>query len=409
MGADLPQESLDGAAPCLTLVSLAQDGATTGVHQHASLPDLTATLHELAAGEPFALAVNVPVVVPAKLSRSRPVENLVRRRFGFAMPPGGRGGKRGSAAVAGESLLMGLAGAGEPCLPYPDRNRLRSCIAECSAGLTLKVLAWERSPLSGAGDAAAREDWFRNYELPPYRGRLPARIGWGQRVANLDICLRLLESRDDLDLSAARRQSTSVSDADELERAAGVFDASLLAATARRYLEDPSSCVFLGDREQGYLIVPAESVVRRLARATGSQTAGQLFPRASLRDRLGQHAALRPTDLLPVAGRPQRTEARFHEPPRYEFDNLDEMLWWKHCRHLGGPSLPVEGLHELVVQLDALQESSVPLRLQRSRHQTLSFRFEPTGAWRAHIPTRDGRIYPFRVLRAIYDTLPGDA
>jgi len=409
MGADLPQAVSGDAAPPLTVVSLAEDGAIAGVHQFATLPELTAIVRELAGGEPFALAVNLPIVVPPKASRSRPVENLIRRRFGFTLPPGGRGSMTDGGTVVGESLMMALAAAGEPCLPYPDRNRLRSCLVECHARLALKVLAWEQSPLANAGDGAAREEWFRAYELPTYRGRMPARSSWRHRAANLDICLRLVEARSDLDLTAARRQLMAAGNGAELEQAAGVFEATLLAATARRYLEDPASCIFLGDHEQGYVIVPAESIVRRLARSTGGHTVGQLFPKASLRDRLGPHAALRPTDLLPVAGRPQRTEARFHEPPRYEFDNLDEMLWWKHCRHLGGPSLPVEGLHELVVQLDALPDSQVPLRLQRSRHQTLSFRFEPTGAWRVHIPTRDGRIYPFRVLRAVYDTLPGDA
>jgi hypothetical protein len=45
-----------------------------------------------------------------------------------------------------------------------------------------------------------------------------------------------------------------------------------------------------------------------------------------------------------------------------------------------------------------------PLRLTRSRHKTLSFRFEPPQIWRARIAPRDGRTYPFRVLRAVYET-----
>ena len=43
------------------------------------------------------------------------------------------------------------------------------------------------------------------------------------------------------------------------------------------------------------------------------------------------------------------------------------------------------------------------LRLVRSRHKTLSFRFEPPAAWRPRIPPRDGKTYPFRVLRATFD------
>jgi hypothetical protein len=191
-----------------------------------------------------------------------------------------------------------------------------------------------------------------------------------------------------------------------VERAAGIFDATLIAGTARRYLESPETCLFLGDRERGYVILPADGLVRRLALASTAAPAGQLFPQASLRERLGPHSRLRSVELLSVPGRPQRTEASFKDLPRYEFDNLDEMLWWKHCRHLAGPSLPTEGLHELVVLIGSDPENATPLKLQRSRHQTLSFRFEPPAAWRARVTTRDGRTYAFRVLRAVYETLP---
>jgi hypothetical protein len=86
------------------------------------------------------------------------------------------------------------------------------------------------------------------------------------------------------------------------------------------------------------------------------------------------------------------------------------MLWWKHTRHLEGPSLPTEGLSDLVISLGSGGESDTsPLRLVRSRHRTLSFRFEPPGAWRALLPTRDGKTYAFRVLRATYQTLPAQA
>ena len=51
-------------------------------------------------------------------------------------------------------------------------------------------------------------------------------------------------------------------------------------------------------------------------------------------------------------------------------------------------------------------DDGAPLKLQRSRHETLSFRFEPPAAWREHVPTRDGKTYPFRVVRAVYETLP---
>ena len=44
-----------------------------------------------------------------------------------------------------------------------------------------------------------------------------------------------------------------------------------------------------------------------------------------------------------------------------------------------------------------------PLRLLRSRHKVLSFRFEPPAAWRGRIATRDGKAYAFQVVRAVYE------
>jgi hypothetical protein len=108
-----------------------------------------------------------------------------------------------------------------------------------------------------------------------------------------------------------------------------------------------------------------------------------------------------------MPGRPQRAEARFRNLPHYEFDNVDEMLWWKHCRHLAGPSLPTEGLSELVVALgeESNGRPAPQLRLMRSRHRTLSFRFEPPATWRKYVPTRDGRTYAFKVVRATFETV----
>ena len=54
----------------------------------------------------------------------------------------------------------------------------------------------------------------------------------------------------------------------------------------------------------------------------------------------------------------------------------------------------------------AAEPGGQPLRLARSRHRTLSFRFDPPDQWRSHVPTRDGRTYPFAVVRAVYETLP---
>ena len=52
--------------------------------------------------------------------------------------------------------------------------------------------------------------------------------------------------------------------------------------------------------------------------------------------------------------------------------------------------------------------SGTSLRLVRSRHRTLSFRFDPPAAWRNRVPTRDGKTYPLQVQRAVYETLSTD-
>ncbi|MDX1390233.1 MAG: hypothetical protein R3344_13665, partial [Acidobacteriota bacterium] len=178
---------------------------------------------------------------------------------------------------------------------------------------------------------------------------------------------------------------------------------ALVGGTARRYLEAPETCVFLGDPDKGYTILPADGFVRGLAIREGPPKRGRLFPRASLRERLGEAADLRAAGLLDMPGRPQRLEADFKAAPRYEFDNVDEMLWWKHCRHLSGPTLPTEGLVELSVRLDGNDNL---LRMVRSRHRTLSFRFDPPGQWRKWLPTRDGKTYPFEVVRATFEAAP---
>jgi len=383
----------------------------TTIQHVPSLPAVATAVAGLAAGEPFLLGVNVPMVVPSKSTRARPVESLVRRRFGFRMAPGGRAAPGGSLPpVVGETLLAGLAAAGLPCLPYPDRDRRQSSMAETHPALILKTLLWESSPLASAGDQAVREHLFRAYGPPAYCPPLArARSGWAERAASMDVILRALGRNEAFDLEPAREALLRAESEPGLDRAAGILDALLIAGTARRYLESPETCLFLGDRERGYVILPADGFVRRLAQSGTAGAGDRLFPRASLRERLGAHAQLRSAGLLPVPGRPQRTEASFKDPPQYEFDNLDEMLWWKHCRHLAGPTLPTEGLHELLVVLgpdSPDDDRRSPLKLLRSRHQTLSFRFDPPSAWRERMATRDGKIYPFRVLRAVYETLP---
>ncbi len=408
VGVDI-QRSPSGDEPAEhTLVVLDESGNVARTQRMSSLPEVAAWVGDHVGSEPFLLGVNVPVVVPAKPARSRSVENLVRRRFGFRLPAGGRAALSGSPlGVAGETLLAGLAAAGRPCLPYPDRGRRQSGLVESHPALIVKALSWEASPLARSPERPERDELFRAYAPPSYRSsQIKSRCGWAEQAVALDLALGALGDAPGFDTTPARDALDSASSGTEVERAGALLDSALLAGTARRYLASPESCVFLGDQENGYLILPADDYLRRLALSDARKPRGRLFPQASLRERLGTYAQLRSADLLTVPGRPQRTEATFREHPRYEFDNLDEMLWWKHCRHVKGPILPTEGLQELHVSLSDDAGEVELLKLVRSRHRTLSFRFEPPASWRAHVPTRDGKTYPFAVIRAIYDTLP---
>ncbi len=407
LGADLRPEAPAPGAREISLVLLDEAGRVVSIRHPASIPELAASVVELAAGEPFLLGINLPVVVPERAGRVRPVENLVYRRMGFRLPHGGRTALVGA---GGEALLAALAAAGHPCLPYPDRDRRTSGLAEIHAGLVLKVLLWEDSAAARGRDRREKEMIFRAFAPPQYRpSRRQARAAWAERAVAMDLLLRAIGNARQLDLRPAREALAAADTASDVDRAAAILDACLIAGAARLYLEDPEASLFLGDRQEGYVILPADGFVRRLALRDLRPGRAVLFPRGSLRARLGDAVEIRPAGLLDVPGRPQRIEAVFRDQPLYEFDNVDEMLWWKHCRHLAGPAIPIEGLQELVVmpgKETSPADAGGSFRLLRSRHRVLSFRFDPPEAWRARIPTRDGRTYPFRVARAIFETLP---
>ena len=407
LGVELAADSPSAPAGAHSLVLLAEDGTVARAEQVESLPALAAAVARLVGDDPFLLGVDIPVVVPAKSARTRPVESLVRRRFGTRMPPGGRASQSPSPpGLPGETLIAGLATAGLPCLPYPDRDRRKSGLAEAHPSLILKSLLWESLSIPFT-DSANGEELFRAYAPPGYRrGRVAARTQWAERAMNLELVLRGLGTADGFDLQPCRDELARASSDREVDRAGALLDSALIAGTARRYLESPEHCLFVGDREQGYLVLPADGFIRRLGAGDARPSSGDLFPQASLRQRLGGSARLRSSDLLSVPGRPQRLEASFSDAPRYEFDNVDEMLWWKHCRHLAGPHLPTEGLCGLSVTLEGAGPSEGTLQLVRSRHRTLSFRFDPPGRWREHVPTRDGKTYPFQVVRAVFETMP---
>jgi predicted RNase H-like nuclease len=401
-GADLRE--LDVASGTATIVALDADGAIATVARVGDLPGLAREVSRLTAGEPFLLAVDVPVAAGQTAGKARRVDGWVRRRLGVRIPTAKPGG---APFVGGSELVTALAMAGHPCLPFPDRDRRQSGLAEVHPELVAKALLWESSTASTARDLPEREVILRAVPVPEYRTVRPTRTAWAEHYALLDAAVRALSVADGFDFRPARSELDRAHSDEAVSAAASLLDATLLAGAARRYLEEPERCAFVGLRETGYVVLPADAFVRRVAlrepaRATGEAS---LFPRESLASRLAPHAVLRPSALLKMPGQTQRIEAVFETQPRYEFDNLDEMMWWKHCRHLSGPELPIDGLHEIVVRLDAEgdDEATMSLRLVRSRHKTLSFRFEPPAAWRPRVPPRDGKTYPFRVLRAVFE------
>ena len=400
LGADL--RDIDGSGGAGTLVALDASGAVASFQRIDDAASLARETGRLASGEPFVLAVDLAVVGDGA-SKPRRVDGWLHRRLGVRIAPRMPGGP---ARVSGAELLAAMATSGHPCLPFPDRDRRRSGLAEIHPELVLKAIAWEASAASQARELPDREGILRALPVPDYRGPKP-RASWAERFGSLDTALRIASTAGGFDLRAARDELSRAGDDEALAAAGSLFDATLLAGTAHRYLEEPERCAFAGERETGYVILPADAFVRRVVlreTAPPSERAA-LFPRASLEQRLGAHASIRPLELIDLPGRPPRMEAVFTAPPLYEFDNLDEMMWWKHCRHLAGPEVPVEGLQEIFVRLESGDGASgAPgLRLVRSRHRTLSFRFEPPSAWRARLAPRDGKTYPFRVLRAVFD------
>lgn len=406
LGVDLIRDPPADRPTRHTLVILDDDGRVARHQRLGTLPEVAAAVGQLAGDDAFLLGVDIPVVVPAKPSRMRPLENHVRRRFGTRLGPGGRAAlSTEPLGVAGEALMAGLAAAGRPCVPYPDRDRRQSGLAEIHPALVLKALLWEGDSIAGTRDQQGREALLRAYAAPAYRAaRLPARTNWAEQAVALDLLLRLIGPAREFDIQPVRERLARAGNEEEVESAAALLDAVLIASTAHRYLQSPESCLFVGDREGGYCILPADGFIRRMGSTEAPTRHGELFPQASLRELLGRDARLRSMDLLS-----ERVEATFESRPRYEFDNRDEMMWWKHCRHVAGPRLPIEGLAELTVVLESKSGDESPsLRLVRSRHNTPSFRFDSPAAWRRHVPTRDNKTYPLRVLRAVYETLPAD-
>jgi len=396
LGATVRELTSSGGRGALAVLD--PEGRLASVAAIDGLAALTREAGRIAAGEPFLLAVDLAIVTPASAAKTRRVDGWIHRRLGVRLAAAR------AAALPGSELVAALSAAGHPALPYPDRDRRRTGLVEIHPELVLKALLWESSAAAAAPSLPDREEVLRALEVPLYRGTKLARASWAERFAALDRAMRSVAGVAELDHAALREELTRAVTVDAVDRAAAAFDAALLASAARRYIEEPERCAFVGDRETGYTVLPADAFLRRVVlREPGRPERGALFPRASLKDRLQSHADVRALELLDLPGRAHHFEAVFREAPLFEFDNVDEMLWWKHTRQLDGPEVPSEGLREMVVKLEAPSASDGPLRLTRSRHKTLSFRFEPPQTWRARIAPRDGRTYPFRILRATYE------
>ncbi len=400
-GADLRE--LDVALGFGTIVALDAKGHVAHLARVGDLSGLAREISTLSGGEPFLLAVDVPVAAAGPAAKARRIDGWLRRRLGVRIPTARPGG---APYLTGSELINALAMGGHPCLPFPDRDRRHSGLAEIHPELVAKALVWESST-AAARELPEREAILRALPIPDYRNLRAPRETFAEQYASLDAALRVFSGAAGFDFRPAVAELERARTAEAVAAAASLLDASLLAGAARRYLEEPERCAFVGQRETGYVVLPADAFVRRVALREPVRVAGHaaLFPRESLESRLAAHATLRPLALLDLPGQTQRIEAVFERQPRYEFDNLDEMMWWKHCRHLSGPELPSEGLHQLVVRLDSAgdDDATLSLILVRSRHKTLSFRFEPPAAWRPRVPPRDGKTYPFRVLRAVFD------
>jgi len=401
LGGDL--RDLDGTVGRGTIVALDPSGSVSHVARVSDLAALAQEVGKLAAGEPFLLAVDVAVAGGGS-GKPRRVDGWLRRRLGVRISTAR---PDGTPHVTGADLIHTLATAGHACLPFPDRDRRQSGLVEIHPELVLKALLWERSAAASPRELPERDAILRALPVPEYRPRHPAKAPWPERFAALDAALRAAGHAEGFDFRPALDELQRAGSDEAVAAAASTFDAILLAGAARRYLESPEHCAFVGQRETGYVVLPADAFVRRIALREPARPAehAALFPRASLASRLAPHAVVRPSALLNMPGQAQQVEAVFETHPRYEFDNLDEMMWWKHCRHLTGPELPTDGLRELVVRLDPAvsDDGAIGLRLVRSRHKTLSFRFEPPSAWRLRVPPRDGKTYPFRILRASFD------
>ena len=170
---------LDSGSGTGTIVVLDADGAVATVERVGDLSALAREVSTLTAGEPFLLAVDVPVAVGAKPGKPRRVDGWLRRRLGVRIPASR---PDGAPYPSGSDLLTAFAMAGHPCLPYPDRDRRQSGLAEIHPELVAKALIWESSTAASAHELPGREAVCA-LSVPEYRSARTARARHGRTDA----------------------------------------------------------------------------------------------------------------------------------------------------------------------------------------------------------------------------------
>ena len=232
-----------------------------------------------------------------------------------------------------------------------------SCRGPSGAGRS-KSLLWERSTAASARDLPDREAVLRALSLPEYRERRARRgRAWPSGTPRSTRRCTRCPRADGFDFRPGVGRARSARDRIEaVAAAASLFDATLLAGTARRYLEEPERCAFVGLRETGYVVLPADAFVRRVALREPARAPGHaaLFPRASLESRLAPHATVRPSALLDMPGQAQRVEAVFERNRGTSSTTSTRCCGGSTAGISPDPSFPPTGSHEIVVRLDGV-------------------------------------------------------
>jgi hypothetical protein len=292
-------------------------------------------------GRAVSLAVDVPVAVGGKSGKPRRVDGWLRRRLGVRITV-----SRGPSA--GSDLLT----AWRWRAPVPSVPRSRSPAVRSRrdpSGALRQGLMWEsRRPRPRTIFKTVSRS-LRALPVPEYRTLVRSRdVGRPLRRARRDAPAVL--GSDGYDF---RRRSTSSTRATRTGRA---LAASLVRRDARG---GPRGAISRARAlrvrrlaRRGYVVLPADPFVRRVALREPARAAGHtpLFPQRSLESRLAPHAVIRPLARSTCRDKPNRWRPFSRRSRATSSTTSTRMMWWKHGRHLAGPELPTDGLHEIVVR-----------------------------------------------------------